>query len=237
VEEILSKAEELEKKYDWTKAAELYEQALGVVREKDFLKKGEIQEKLGYCFHRTAFQAERQEEFKRRMQGAIEAYEKAHGFHVKLADEQKTARIFRCKAITKYLGFWLTSDPSEKRKLLDECLEFEGKALAGFLERGNMLEYGRLYNELPLVFLGRVYLEWDLETSKGIMKTGFDWGQKAIAALSELGNAYETAKTYLTLAILSGRMGIGIVDPDFPRRLGKSFIGHGCSGRRKCKAF
>jgi hypothetical protein len=214
VEEVLGKAETLEKSYDWVKAVALHKQALRAVGKGDFLKKGEIQEKIGYCFHRAAFQAESQEEFKERMRRAIKAYEKAGGFYEKLADEQKAARMFRCDAVAKYLGYWLTSNPSEKRKLLDECLEFEGKALAGFLECGNMLEYGRLYNELPLVFLGRVYLEWDLEKSKGIMKTGFDWGQKAIAALSELGDSYETAKTYLTFAILSGQMGIGIVDPE-----------------------
>ena len=123
MKEIFGKAGALKKEYDWVKAAELYEQALSMVGKKDFLKKGEVQEKIGYCFHRAAFQAESREEFRERMQRAVEAYEKAHGFYEKLADAQKTARMFRCGAVAKYLGYWLVSDPSGKRKLLDESLE------------------------------------------------------------------------------------------------------------------
>jgi len=197
---ILEQAKEMKKKYDWVKAADLYEQALGVVGKKDFLKKGEIEERIGFCFHRAAFQVESKEEFKQGMRRAIEAYEKAHGFYEKLTDEQKAAKMFRCEAIAKYHGYWLTSVPSEKRKLLDECLESEGKALGVFLESGNMLEYGKTYNELPLVFFYRGHLEWNGQTLKSVVERGLQWGEKAVAALSELGNLHEVAKAYLALA-------------------------------------
>ncbi len=201
LQHVLAQAKEKEKKYDWLRAVEFYGEAqTGVVEQKDFLKAGEIQERIGFCFHRAAMQAGGQEKFRERMRHAVEAYEKAHGFYEKLTDERKAARMFRCDAVAKYLGFWLASDPSEKRKLLRDCLELEGKALAVFLESRDMLEYGRTYNELPLVFFCRLFLEWDRKTLKRISERGLKWGEKAVAALSELGNLYEIARAYLTLA-------------------------------------
>jgi len=37
-------------------------------------------------------------------------------------DWPKAAWMFRCEAVAKYLGYWVTSDPSERRKLLDACI-------------------------------------------------------------------------------------------------------------------
>lgn len=159
LKDILAQAEEKEKKYEWMKAADIYERALRAAGKKDFLRNGGIQEKIGHCFHRGAFQAESQEEFKKRMRQAIEAFDKARGFYEKTADEKKDAWMFRCEALTKYLGYWLTSDPSEKRKLLDECLELEGKVLAAFSESGDMLAYGKMFSKLPLVFWLRASLK------------------------------------------------------------------------------
>ncbi len=210
-EEIFSKAKALEQEYNWLEAADLYEQALLAVETNDFLKKGEIEERIGLCFHRAAFQAESKEELRKGIQQAIEAYEKAHGFYEKSFHKQKVARMFRCKAIAKYLGYWLTSVPSEKRKLLDECLELECKTLESFLESGQKLEYGKTYNELSLVFFCRFYLEWDRQTAESIVKRGVEWGEKAVAALSELGNSYEIARAHFTLATCLALLGEGFI--------------------------
>jgi len=55
VEEILHHAEQLEKDYDWLKAAESYEKALKLLHQDDFSRMGEIHERMGYAFYRTAF--------------------------------------------------------------------------------------------------------------------------------------------------------------------------------------
>jgi len=200
LESLLEKAKNREKEYAWLESAELYEQALRVVGENDFLEKGKTQERTGYCLYRVAFQAESQEEFAERMQQAVEAYEKAHGFYEKLEDEQKTARMFRCDAVAKYLCYWLTSDPSEKRRPLDECLELEKHALTAFWDLGNKLEYGKTYHELSNVFWLRCFLEWDRQAVSRILVGGVQFGEKSVAALSELGDSYEIAKAYLALA-------------------------------------
>ena len=201
VPRFLAQVEEKEKTYDWLGAVKFYKKALAqVLKQKDFLKAGEVQERIGYCFHRAAFQAETQEEFKERMQQAIEAYEKARGFYEKLNGRKKAGRIFRCDAVAKSIASWFASDPSKKRKLLDGCLELEGKALAVFLESGDMLEYGKTYNELSPMLYCRVSLEWDRQTVKDILGRGVEWGEKAVAALSELGESFEIAKAHFTLA-------------------------------------
>ena len=106
------------------------------------------------------------------MNRVVEAYEKARGLYEMPLNNQTATRRLRCDAIIKYLGYWLTSDPSEKKKLLDECLELEGEALARFSELENSFEYGKTYNELQLVFFHRVFLEKDRKTLIAILKKG-----------------------------------------------------------------
>jgi len=211
---VLGKAEAMEKEYEWLKAAEFYEQGLRLVEEKNFTKKGEIQEKIGYCSYRAAMQGENQDEFKKKMQRAIKEYQKAGEFYERMEDKLKTAYVLRCTAIAKYLEYWLTPNPSEKRKLLDECLELESKALTVFSESRNTLEYGKTYNDLSPVFFCRFYLEWDRQTAESIVKRGMEWGEKAVAALSELGNSYEIARAQFTLATCLLLGGSFIAEPE-----------------------
>jgi KaiC/GvpD/RAD55 family RecA-like ATPase len=198
---ILFQAKEREKKYDWLQAVESYNEALnGVLKQKNFQKAGEIQERIGFCFRNAAMQAESREEFRGKMQYSIEAYKKASGFYDMPLNKQTATRRLRCGAIVKYLGYWVTSNPSEKKSLLDECLELESEALACFSESEDFFEYGKTYNDLSLVFFLRVFLEKDRKTLIEVLEKGVQWAKKAIAGLSELGNAYETARAYLTLA-------------------------------------
>jgi len=198
---VLAQAKDREKRYDWLGAVESYVEAqTPILKHENFQKAGEIQERIGFCFQNAAMQAECHEEFRERMQCSIEAYEKARGFYGKPLNKQMATRKLRCDAIAKYLGYWLTSDPAEKRKLLDECLELEDKALARLAESEDPLEYGRTYNELPLVFFYRVFLEKDRKTLIRVLEKGVRLGERAIAELSELGDAYETARAYLALA-------------------------------------
>jgi tetratricopeptide (TPR) repeat protein len=198
---VLAQAKEREKKYDWLQAVESYNEArASALKQKNFQKAGEIQERIGFCFQNAAMQAESREEFIEEMRYSVEAYEKASGFYEMPLNNKTATRKFRCDAIVKYLGYWLTSDPSEKRKLLDECLELESEALALFSESEDYFEYGKTYNELQLVFFHRVFLEKDRKTLMRVLEKGMRWGEKAIAGLSELGDAYEAARAHLTLA-------------------------------------
>ncbi len=197
---FLANAKVKEKRYDWLGAAELYGKALFQFLEiRNFSKAGEIQEEIGFCFHIAAMQTDSQKSFMKEMHRAIKAYEEAHGFYEK-SPRENGARMLRCEAITRYLRYWIILDPSEKKKLLDECLELMGKALTGFSESRETLEYGKTYSCLPLLFFWRNVLEWNGKTLKSIVEKGLEWGEKAVKSLSEVNDLYETAKAYLTFA-------------------------------------
>jgi len=215
LEDFLIQARNEEERYDWPAATASYSSALCLAKaSEDFSKAGEFQERIGYCLYRGAFQAETQEQFKIRLLKAEEAYEGAHGFYEKSRDEQKIARMLRCEAIIKYLGYWLTAVPSEKRVCLDDCLELEGKALACFSASGDMLEYGRTYNELWLVSWLRANLEWNRRTKKSIMKRGLQWGEKTVAALTQLDDPHELARTHHTLSRHLGEFEVFTDEPE-----------------------
>jgi len=196
VEDILSKASAMEKEYEWLQASDLYRQVLSGVDEEDFFRRGEVQEKIGHSLHRAAFQAESREEFLERLQWAVEAYQKAHGFYEKLEDEKKVAWMLRCDAVSRYLEHWVASDPSEKRRLLGECLKLEGGALESFWDQGEKLEYCRTYNELSFASIFRAVREWDREARRDALEKGVSWGEKAVKVLSELDDSYETARAH-----------------------------------------
>ena len=198
----LAKAEALERRYHWMKAAALYEQALHAAEEKDFLKTGELGERIGYCLYKAAMQTDSRQEFMERMRRAVEVLEKARGSYERLERKKKTARMFRCKAVASYVGHFLTPDPSAKAECIRGSLELEEKALTGFLESGETLEYGRTYAQLfyfPFFFV-RLYEE-DTQFSKCIFERGIEWGDKAVAALSELGSPNDLASAHFTLAV------------------------------------
>lgn len=202
-EGVLAEAEALERRHHWMKAAELYGQALHSAEEQDFLKTGEFGERIGYCLYRAAMQAESRQEFMERMRRAVEVLEKACGSYEKLESKRKAARMFRCRAVASYVGHFLTPDPSAEAECIRGSLELEEKALTGFLESGEMLEYGRTYAQLFYFPFFLIYLLSFADTQflKYIFERGIEWGNRAVAALSELGSLNDLASTHFTLAV------------------------------------
>jgi tetratricopeptide (TPR) repeat protein len=137
VEGILHQAEQLEKDYDWFGAAGLYEKALKLLPQNDFLKVGDSYERLGYAFYRSAFQAETNEPFTDRLRQSAVAYEKAVEFYGRPKQPAKTARTLRCNAMIAYVCYWLAPEAHEKKRLIDDCWRLTKEALNGFKEAGD----------------------------------------------------------------------------------------------------
>ncbi len=194
VDEILGEATGLEKEYEWLQASGLYEQALSIVDEGDYFRRGEIQEKIGHSLHRAAFQVESREEFLERLGIAVEAYEVARGIYERSGDEN-AAWVLRCRAVSKYLSHWIEPDPSEKLRLLSDCHELEGRALASFWDTGNKFEYCRTYTELAQVSEFILLREWDQEVRRKTLETSLSWGEKSIEVLRERGDWYGKVTT------------------------------------------
>jgi len=200
VEGILEQAGEKEREYDWLGAARSYEKALGLVSGQDSSKMAEVYERLGYAFYRAAMQAESQEEFGERMRQAVAHYEKAKEFCRKMDESGKTPRMLRCDAMTAYLGYWLTSEAPEKKRLIDECWRLTKEALRAVREAGDALEYGKTYNQLLMSAIFSLVLERNFQVRENITKEALEHGEQAIKFLSTCGDPHELARAFVNTA-------------------------------------
>ena len=128
MEEILNKAKEEEEVYEWLKASEYYRKAVTLVPESDFVQKGETCESLGHAVYKGAFQAQNRDEFKERIQQAVQEYDEAKRFH-EGKSETGTPRALRCEAMIALSGCWLASKVPEKKRLLSESWRLAKEAL------------------------------------------------------------------------------------------------------------
>jgi hypothetical protein len=214
VEDILHQAEHLEKEYEWLRAADSYERTLGLLPQDDFSGKGETFERLGYAFHRAAFQAETNEEFRQRLRQAVAAYEKAKEHYQKLIEPKKKGIVFRCDAMNAYIGYWLAHEASEKRRLVSECWALTKASLKSLSESGLGLEYGKTYNRLSSSALLSYCLEWNYQARKGIMKEAMEHGEAAIQFLARTDETNELARAYAKTSFCLSLLAYYFVDLD-----------------------
>ena len=200
MEEILHQAEQLEKEYDWLGAAESYEKALKLLPEDDFLRKGEIHERLGYALYHAAFQAEGRDEFKERLHQAILSYQKTKELCGRLDDQSNTPRRRRCDAMTALMDYWLAEKVSEKKKFLDESWELTKETLEAF-KAGNAIDYGKTFNELSASVDLSYYFHDAFQTREKIIREAAEYGERAIKLLSTLGDQIELSRAYAKTAV------------------------------------
>ena len=197
---ILDQAEEKEKKYDWVKAADLYGQALRTVGKRDFLRKGEIQKRIGYCFYRAAFQAETNKGFKSHMQLAVEAYEKGGELFEKVEEMETQAKISHCEAMAAYVNSWLATDLPAKKERLDECWRFEKEALKVYEEAADHMNVGKTCNSLTMVLIDLLDIEWNAESRERMIEGALEYGEKAIKIFSKAQDRSQLAQAYTLTA-------------------------------------
>jgi hypothetical protein len=200
VKEILHQAEQLEKKYDWVGAADSYNKTLALLSENGFSRKADVTERLGYALYHFAFQAETPEEFRERMHQAALSHEKAAQFYAKTTETEK-GRVPRCEAMIAYIGYWLASEVSEKKRLLDECWRLTKEVLKDLDKTGNAFEYGKTYNQLSSSAAERYCFESSFESRKELIEEAIQYGERAIILLSKTNATYELAKTYVKTAL------------------------------------
>ncbi|MGD9130035.1 MAG: ATPase domain-containing protein [Candidatus Bathyarchaeota archaeon] len=199
MESLLKKAKKCEKKYDWPAAAEIYEEASSLVQE-DYEKASEIQERIGYCFLRAAFQAETNKQFKKMLKQSADAYKKTINLFQKTETEDKEAKICHAKAMIGYVNARLTSDIKKRRKILAELLKLENNTLKLYKKTGNQLAIGKTYNNLSEWLFEKLDLESKWSEIKKSMLECIDYGEKAITALSNTGDECELARAYCSIS-------------------------------------
>jgi hypothetical protein len=214
VEEILHQAEQSEKEYDWSVAAELYEKALNLLPQDDFSKRGDVNERLAYAFYRFAFQAESKDEFRERLRQSTVAYEKAVELYGKLNEPVKTPRTSRCNAMIAYIGYWLASEVHEKKKALNECWDLTKESLKAFEEAREASQYGKTYNQLSSSVVFAFCLEWNFQAREKLIREGVEHGERAIEFLSSIEGPCELARAYARTAVYLATFAYNFLEGD-----------------------
>jgi hypothetical protein len=202
----LNEAYKLEKKYKWLDAAKQYAEAANAFVKHDFLKSGELHERIGYCYHRAAYQSETNEEFRDLVELASRSYEKALKFYRKAQDIISKAKQLHCVAQALYLKSWLYEDTSKRENLLDQCLETGKKALEEWKNVGDATAYLNTCNEFLTHLYARLELVTDHREVRKIIEEALEYGEVAIEAVEEDKERYQLTRTrHLQSLILSDR--------------------------------
>ncbi len=155
---------------DWLGAVEFHKKAVNqALKQQDVLKAGDIQERIGYCFQRAAFQAKTKTDFKERMHLAANAYYDAIKLFEKVEKKERQAKSNHCQAMATYVTFWLEKDVSAKRQQLDQCWNLEKEALRVYKNADDLLNVGKTCNSLLIFLTNRLDLEWDAKARETIV--------------------------------------------------------------------
>jgi len=206
-EAVLIRAEEQEKEYDWLGAVESYKKALGLFSEQDAFSMGDTYDRMGYAFYKAAMQAESVNEFKERIRKATANHDKAKEFYNSSSDVEKAPRMLRCEAMVAFMGYWLATEASEKKKLLNDCWRLTKAALEAFEGAEASWDYGKTYNHLSMCPIFEFTLESDFQTRVRIMKETVECGEKAIRFLSASEDVPELARACAKTVVCLGVFG------------------------------
>jgi hypothetical protein len=199
---LFEKAKELEKKYSWLEAARSYEQAVNSesMSPSDV---AETSERIAFSYDLASRQAETVEEFKKLRQLATEAYQNTAKLLDTGSGSKSQGKIEECNALAQHVRSWLASDPSEKRRMLDECLSIGKKSLEAYRSTGDDLSYGKMCNELLFCLLERLYVASDWRETRDFAQEGIDFSDRAITTLMKVGDKKELLRTYYTAGLQS----------------------------------
>lgn len=204
---LLIQAKEQEEKYEWLVAVGFHKKAMNRALDSgDFLKAGEIEARIGFCYRRATFQAESSELFEELNHLTVESYNKASKFfdEAEVTEKEKLAKSNHYKALSVYASVESAADTSKKKMLLDECIGITKKALKAYEEVGDRIGYAKACIELLEFLHDRIILEGSWEARKRTAWEAIDYGEKAIAMLFETGHDWELARAYLMTSLHYG---------------------------------
>jgi len=194
----LKKAKEHEKKYEWLQAAENYKKANNFTLVKNDLKRSvELDEKIGFCFYRSARQAQNKSEFNKCMKLALQAYQSSAEIIGSFEEKHDKIRKAHIDAWIIYIQAWLENDLKKKKNLLDRWWELENQASKNYEIDGDLRSYVAICNNLlEQNIYDRFWLISSGLEQKQIYEECLSLGEKAIKIAKDLNDDYELARSY-----------------------------------------
>lgn len=211
IEQVLSKAKEQQRQYNWSGALDSYKKALGLASEQDLARRAEIHEQSGYALYKLAMQAENVDSFKERMGPATTNYAKARDLYEKLNEPGKGSRS---GAMIAYLSFWLASEPAEKKRFLDDSWRLTKESCKVFGEHKDANGYAETYSQLHIAGIFRLLLEGDFHRSEQTLRDAVEHGEQAIRLLSISENPGELARALAITAVFANWFSTCLPDPE-----------------------
>ncbi len=191
------KAEEMERNYKWLQAADFHKKISKIALKDNALARvAKLQEKIGFCFYRGAFQAQNHIEFRKLVKQAIRTYDEESKLLEKTANKNAQTRINHFNALSAYARSFLEKDPNAKKNLLSKWWSLENQVLETYEQNGDLHSIGRTCNDLIEYSYYRYWLVSDYLETITISKECIALAEKAIQILSKLDDTYELARAY-----------------------------------------
>ena len=171
-------AQELEVKHSWPRAARIYENLLSG-NELSEETTAEVLDRMGRAYYHASFHTNSTKRFQSNIHRAIVAHRKAGTLYGSMG-ESGVARNFRCRAMDAYLAFWLTKDPSSKKRLLHQSWTLAKNAMRRFRKENDAANLAETFSMFaPAV---PVLLNFERTASKRIamFEEAIRYGRSAI---------------------------------------------------------
>ena len=195
LQNIVKKAQDHERKYEWLNAAKSYTEAL-CSETGTIPSNAETWERIGFCYSLACRQCENLEEFEKLAQLAVEAYENAAKAFREGNGSENHGKNLQCSVAAEYMRSWLASSPSEKRKLLDKCVKLGKQSIEAYENVSDSLNCGKMCDDLLFCLLEKIYLASDWEEMMNTLQDGMACADKAIAVLSKVEDKSELLRAY-----------------------------------------
>ena len=177
-------ARQLEARYDWNAAAQLYEHSLTQLDiehvSPELIK---IMELLAKSCFKAAFQSENREEFKRRMSLAQDQYRKLATLY---EQQGLTGLASRTIARELFSTFWLEDDVVERKKLLERSTS-EADGAAHALEK-DVRQLAETHKDMLSYFLEAEWLDTSWASRNERFGNAIEIGERAIEEFEFLGD-------------------------------------------------
>ena len=196
-ENFFTEAKNFEDKYEWIKAASVYEKFLDYLsKSKVPFDTAEILEKMGFAFYQAAKQSRKAEEFNERIKLAINAYQKAES----MLKTRKPTEYFFCRSMHLYLKSKITMDYTEKRKLIYESYNFMFRALKHPEIEENLLKLGKIHNMFLKLIIKIIDSENNWRKRKELIEKAIAISDEIIKLLAKTNFAEVLTEAYSLLS-------------------------------------
>ncbi len=185
LQKLLAEAAEKASRYEWIPAAEFYEKALDALGPKrDPVETARITELLAKSYFKAAFQSETREEFKKTIGLAKVEYQRLSIFYEE-AGSEALSKLSKGRVL--FAEYWLTEEPSDRKRLTEEATSLAEEAAGIFEGQENNRGLADAHKEV-LTYLTEAYrFAPDWRTLRVLYEKAMRSSEKAIHEFEALG--------------------------------------------------